>query len=526
MAYYLLVILASTAIGSEPPREITLRNALVLPPMGRGGRVAVPVDPLGAKIAAGTWTAPKAGDTFALPGGGSRTWDKLEANKDGLFQSRTLQGGAAFFSVISETERVMILEASGHSMVWANGEPRAGDMYSHGYVHVPIQLKKGENELLFVVARGQLRAKLVAPKSELFFDLADMTLPDLIGGQKYDGWCSVPLVNATTSWQSGLSIVTVSAGRESERTEIPALPPLSVAKVPIKLACAPAEAADKLAVSLELQRAIGPNRSLDKNEITLRVLKMGQTHKRTFRSQIDGSVQYYAVVPAAPGKEIPGLTLTLHGASVEGLGQAACFKPKTWTHVVAATNRRPYGFDWEDWGRLDALEVLSDAQRELKTDPRRVWLTGHSMGGHGTWHLGVTYPDKFGAIGPSAGWVSMMSYAGARRPENPDALTELFVRASSPSDTLALVKNLSSLGVFVLHGDRDDNVPVGQARTMRKVLGEFHPDWTYYERPGAGHWWGNECVDWPDMFEFFQKRPRQEPGQVRRSLPKWRSKAS
>ena len=50
---------------------------------------------------------------------------------------------------------------------------------------------------------------------------------------------------------------------------------------------------------------------------------------------------------------------------------------------------------------------------------------------------------------------------------------ELAWRASLPSDTLTFVRNLDTVGVFVLHGDRDDNVPVGQARNMRKVLAEF-----------------------------------------------------
>ena len=57
-------------------------------------------------------------------------------------------------------------------------------------------------------------------------------------------------------------------------------------------------------------------------------------------------------------------------------------------------------------------------------------------------------------------------------------------------------------GVYVLHGDADDNVPVSQARQMREVLGTFHPDFSYHEQPGAGHWWGSACVDWPPLFAF------------------------
>ena len=251
--------------------------------------------------------------------------------------------------------------------------------------------------------------------------------------------------------------------------------------------------------------------TLDTATIGLRVRGPRQTRKRTFRSAIDGSVQYYAHVPslpvaAGPTPAHPGLVLTLHGAAVEAIGQADAYQAKPGLEIVAPTNGRPYGFDWEDWGRLDAIEVLELTQKTLDTDPRRTYLTGHSMGGHGTWHLGVTFPDRFAAIAPSAGWISMWSYAGARRGEIASPIEELMARAVSPSDTLALAKNLARLGVYILHGDADDNVPVDQARRMRQALGEFHPDFAYHEQPGAGHWWGNACVDWPPLFAFLNER--------------------
>jgi predicted esterase len=508
-------LFAGGPAAAQPANEIVFRDGLALPPAGQGSRVAVPVDAVEAAYAAGTWAVPKAGDEVKRPDGSARKWEPLAANKDGVFQSRALAGGYLFVAIPSDDERVMMLEAAGHSMVYANGEPRAGDMYSHGYVRRPVMLKKGTNEFLFHVGRGRLQAKLVAPKSAVFLDPVDPTLPDLIAGRSLDGLGAALVVNGTTQWERGLGLDVTSVGGDPVHTAVPVLPPLSVTKVPYRIVAKAADLTDKFGLRLSLNPGEG-GKSLDQIDVTLRVLKPGDTFKHTFRSKIDGSVQYYSVVPAIPdGKTPPGLILTLHGAGVEGAGQAACFSRKTWAHTVAATNRRPYGFDWEDWGRLDALEVLDDAARELKTDPRRVWLTGHSMGGHGTWHLGVTYPDKFAAIGPSAGWVSMMSYAGVRRPENPDPIIEKFVRASSPSDTLALAKNLSAIGVYVLHGDQDDNVPVGQARTMRKELATFHPDFVYYERPGAGHWWGNPCVDWPEMAEFFQHRARPERGAVR-----------
>ena len=213
--------------------------------------------------------------------------------------------------------------------------------------------------------------------------------------------------------------------------------------------------------------------------------------------------------------EAPALFLSLHGAGVQGKRQAECYEPKDWGVVVAPTNRRPFGFDWEDWGRLDALEVLHEAEERFGTDPRRTYLTGHSMGGHGTWNLGVHRPDRFAAIAPSAGWRDFWAYGGAGEWEDPSAVEQMLARAANSSRTLLMERNLLHGGVYVLHGDADRTVSVDQARFMRGRLAEFHPNWAYYERPGAGHWWGNQCMDWPPLFEFLRQNVTPEPHEVR-----------
>jgi hypothetical protein len=130
------------------------------------------------------------------------------------------------------------------------------------------------------------------------------------------------------------------------------------------------------------------------------------------------------------------------------------------------------------------------------------------MGGHGTWQVGVTFPGLWAAIAPSAGWHSFASYGGGVTFKDPSPVEQVLARAMNPSDTTALSRNFLHYGVYILHGDQDDNVPVAQARYMRNLLGQFHPDFAYYERPGAGHWWGNECVDWPPLFDFLKTRSR------------------
>lgn len=39
---------------------------------------------------------------------------------------------------------------------------------------------------------------------------------------------------------------------------------------------------------------------------------------------------------------------------------------------------------------------------------------------------------------------------------------------------------------------------------MRKVLGDFHADFSYYEYPGGEHWFGDQSVDWKPLFDFFK----------------------
>jgi pimeloyl-ACP methyl ester carboxylesterase len=446
-----------------------------------------------------------------------RKWLKVNADKDGVFKHSALRGGYLRLEVESPEDQVMILHGGGYLYASVNGEPRAGDPYGTGWLLTPVLMKKGKNEVLIQNRSDSVKPELKAPPGDVFLTGVDMTLPDVIPGREPAVRAGLRVINASTIPRDGLSFVARTPGNGIMTTMIPALPPLSQTKLPCDI-LVPSRLdgeAKSIDVSVEIwgeQNKVVTPKPL---AVKLEVRKPEDKQRRTFVSDIDGSVQYYSVVPATPqAGEKPGLTLTLHGAGVEAQGQAACFASKPWTHVVAATNRRPFGFDWEDWGRLDALEVLKDAEASLKSDPRRRWLTGHSMGGHGTWHLGVTFPDKFAAIGPSAGWVSMFSYAGMRRDDSADPIAALLRRATSPSDTLALINNLKPDGVFILHGDQDDTVPVGQARTMRQELAKFHSDWVYYKRPGAGHWWGNDCVDWKPMFQFFDQRTIPEPKDV------------
>lgn len=395
IALLLVLILAdSLALADEPKasasQTLAFNEMLFLSPAGGGGgRNSIPTDPLLEKRIAGTWQAPKAGDSFTLTEGTTRKWETGKPDDKGIFRHAALRGGFAYAEITSPQEQVMILEASGHSSVYVNGEPQPGDVYDFGIVKVPVLLHKGTNAFLFRGGRGQLRAKLTSPTAPVMFNTADATLPDVSGEGGKEYWASAIVLNATTIPQRNL-FLEAKVGNSRASTIIPDLAPLTAYKAPFLLKILEPTTAPNVTLDLAISDGstgdAKPGQSakvLSNTTFTLAVRKPDQPHKRTFKSSIDDSVQYFAVTPALPDPKItpPGLILTLHGAGVEAAGQAPCYSRKPGFYVVAPTNRRSYGFDWEDWGRLDALEVLELAQKEFGTNPRRTYLTGHSMGG-------------------------------------------------------------------------------------------------------------------------------------------------
>jgi dienelactone hydrolase len=516
VAYLCIVAgLAVRAVGGQG--EVVFREGLAIGPVTASGRAACHQDVLESLIVAGKFVPPKVGDTLMF--GGTRSWASIAANKDGVFEGKPLDNGYVYVAYDAQEGRIALLEAAGNSMVYVNGEPRAGDPYSYGYLRLPIVLRKGRNDFLFSCARGTLRARLLEPRAPVALDTGDPTLPDFVSGERAPVDAGIVVINSTEREVKRLSIQ-ATCGGSTRKTYLPPIPPLTVRKVRVEVPAPRQEEKEKAEVSFELIEEIS-DKTLDKCAIPFRIRNADQTYKRTFISTIDGTVQYYAVNPCKPvagNRERPALVLSLHGASVEAIGQADAYSPKTWAHIVCPTNRRPYGFDWEDMGRLDALEVLENARRKLATDPSRTYLTGHSMGGHGTWQVGAQHPDLFAAIGPSAGWVSFWSYRGAPMFTNHSPIEKILMRAASPGDTISLVRNYSALGIYDLHGDADDNVPVTESRAMKRALDPFHKDFLYFEQPGAGHWWdvsdepGADCVDWAPMFDFFARRrvPRDE----------------
>ncbi len=529
-----LIFIFSITIYSQSKDSLVLNEGLVIR-MGRpdGNKVISP-NAVEASIITDKWKTPKENDEVKIDNNSTAKWEKIKANESGWFKNDSLYNAYVYLQFESDKEDIAILEQRGNRMVYVNGIPRSGNPYGYqdvynpweprfDYSFIPIKLKKGVNEFLFPCRRGLLKAVIHPNLKGLILNQNDLTIPDLIVNKESDTYGAIPIVNATKNSYKDLMIKTWIEGSSPAYYPLKELNPLTIFKTPfyIKVPAQKDTGKVRLNISIVKNGQQSDEQTLTSISIALQILFPDDTFRETFISEMDGSVQYYAVNPPKHlNEEKPALFLSLHGAGVEAINQAHAYYHKDWGFIVAPTNRRPYGYNWENWGRLDALEVLNISKKEFDIDPARVYLTGHSMGGHGTWHLGINYPDLFGAIGPSAGWISLWSYR-IRSVTDSTKVKNMLLRATKQSDTYAFTKNLKSDGVYIIQGSADDNVPPDQAESMVANLSKFHKDFIYYVQPGAGHWWdvsdepGADCVDWPPLFDFFAHHAVADKNQIK-----------
>jgi poly(3-hydroxybutyrate) depolymerase len=491
------------------------KNALVASIPSRYGREAIYTDMLAYQLYTKTLKTPVEGAVWGKSENGEDVvWQPVTADSANRLFRRGGRGGAGFgrggylyLTYTSDKEKTALLNVRGNSGLYFNGESHAGDPYNSGWLYIPVKIKKGLNELYI---RGTFAiANLTFPAKPVLLNTEDPTLPSIIVSRENKALQgAIVVINTSATELKELQIRSTVSGRELT-TALPSVPPLSTRKVPFQFDGSAVTTTGKQDCRLQL---LHKSKTLDEAVVQIEAVGTTDKYSATFISNIDGSLQYYAVAPqAAANTNNSALFLSVHGAGVEAIGQARAYKSKDWGNLVAATNRRPRGFNWEDWGRLDALEVLQLAKDRFKPDPQQVYLTGHSMGGHGTWFLGATYPDKWAAIAPCAGYPTLKGYGSADglipdSSNNP--MEQMLLRSGNQSDVIKLVSNYKPLGVYVFHGDDDRTVSVNYARQMRSILGGFHPDISYYEYPGGSHWFGDHSVDWKPIFDFFKWHQR------------------
>ena len=216
-----------------------------------------------------------------------------------------------------------------------------------------------------------------------------------------------------------------------------------------------------------------------------------------------GKLLYRLYTPkgASPENRLP-LILFLHGAGERGDDNALqlkncmkqflqqqekypafivapqCPKGKKWNEVDwhAASHRTPEKPSDPFASLIPLLDVL---RKDLPVDGKRLYVTGLSMGGYGTWDLITRLPDTFAAAVPICG-------------------------GGDETQAAAMAK----VPQWIFHGGADTVVKVERSRHMVEALKKAGAEPKYTEYPGVGHNSWDKAYGEPDLWAwlFAQKK--------------------
>jgi pimeloyl-ACP methyl ester carboxylesterase len=226
---------------------------------------------------------------------------------------------------------------------------------------------------------------------------------------------------------------------------------------------------------------------------------------RGYRSKIDGTAQPYAVTYPLPyhykdEKAKPyRVDVVLHGRNAT-LTEVAFLNSHNGSRKPAADQdwiqidifgRGNNAYRWA--GETDVLEAVEAFfAGEPKTaghrpDPRRVVLRGFSMGGAGTWHLGLHHPDKWCVMGPGAGFTTTHGYAGGL----PNPLPDYQEKCLRIYDAIDYVENARMIPIVAYSGGDDPQKKA--ADNIEGKLKDLKIDaMTHLVAPGLGHTFPSE----------------------------------
>jgi predicted esterase len=212
----------------------------------------------------------------------------------------------------------------------------------------------------------------------------------------------------------------------------------------------------------------------------------GQKTVRAYRSRIDDSIQPYALtLPAdAENKRYP-LHVVLHGRDSNLTETSFLYRhrdkaaPAGLDHVVLEVyGRGNNAYRWA--GETDVWEAIEDARKKydamLTAD---IVLRGFSMGGAGTWHIGLHHPDRFRVIGPGAGFTVTKGYAKNLN------LTPVQERTLTIYDAVNYAENAAMVPVVAYSGA--DDPQKAAADNIERALDKLGLKMTHLIAPKTKH---------------------------------------
>jgi predicted peptidase len=190
----------------------------------------------------------------------------------------------------------------------------------------------------------------------------------------------------------------------------------------------------------------------EKSEMKFDVLKQSGQHSRMYEKEITKtlSCKYLLFLPEGYGKEQKRwpLMLFLHGAGERG---DDLNKVKVHGPPKIVQTRKDFPFivvspqcPEDDWWTMKTevlINLLDDIVARYDVDTERIYLTGLSMGGYGSWALASEYPDRFAAVVPICG--------GGNR------IMSIF---------------LKDMPIWAFHGAKDSVVPVEESKDLVEAI--------------------------------------------------------
>ncbi len=207
----------------------------------------------------------------------------------------------------------------------------------------------------------------------------------------------------------------------------------------------------------------------------------------SLRKDIAVEMQYLIAVPQEePAAEGWPLLLFLHGLGecgsdinrVKKHGPPKLIENGKRFPFVVVSPQCPRGSRWEAW-RLSVL--LDEVIKRNDIDEERVYITGLSMGGFGTWDLAAYSPERFAAIAPICGGGNTLDG-----------------------------KLLKNLPVWVFHGAEDKIVPASFSESMVTAIRRAGGGSKITIYPHAGHDSWTETYENPELYEWLLKKKRRE----------------
>jgi predicted peptidase len=145
---------------------------------------------------------------------------------------------------------------------------------------------------------------------------------------------------------------------------------------------------------------------------------------------------------------------------------------------IAISPQCPEDTMW--WGHLHTLKaIVEQVMAEYAVDEQRIYLTGLSMGGFGTWSLAMAHPDLFAAIAPICG--------------------------GGMPDLVSLIKGVP---VWAFHGAEDPAVPLQAGQRMVDALQAVGGNVRFTVYPGVGHDSWTQTYANPELYEWFLQHKR------------------